>query len=61
MARVRINFAISDEMYYWLKSQINIDSVSRDEYNMTIVEHHMTGPQITAIKTAFIDKLIEPV
>lgn len=60
MAKVRINFAISEEMVAWIQSQPNIDSIEPG-YNYTIVQHHMTGPQIAAIKTAFIDKLIEPV
>ena len=58
MAQVRINFTISEAMKEWLKSQPNIDALDNSQ-NSTIVTHHMTGPESQALKTAFIDKLIE--
>lgn len=61
MPRVRINFAISDELKEWIKQQPNIlDIVEQSNHSITI-EHNMTGPQAQATKAAFLDKLIEVV
>ena len=60
MAKVRINFGVSEEMITWIQSQPNIDAMSVGQ-NYVIIEHHMTGPQATALKTAFIDRLIEAI
>ena len=60
MAQVRINFGLSEEMIAWIKTQPNIDGLDVS-VNSVVVYHHMTGAQLAAIKTAFIDKLIEPI
>ena len=60
MAKVRINFGISEEIQAWIKTQPAIDGMDVGS-NYVVVEHHMTGPEASALKSAFIDKLIEPI
>jgi hypothetical protein len=60
MAKTRINFGISEELVAWIQSQPNIDGLEIGQ-NYVIVVHHMTGPQAAALKSAFIDRLIEAV
>ena len=60
MATVRINFGISDELYDWIRTNPNIDSVERSAGSV-IINHHMTAQEAQDMKTQFIDKLIEPI
>ena len=60
MAKVRINFAISDEMVIWIQTQPAIDGMTISQ-NGVIIDHHMTAQQAQTLKTAFIDKLIEAI
>jgi hypothetical protein len=60
MATVRINFGISDELYNWIRTNPNIDSIERSEGSV-VIHHHMSAQEAQTMKTAFLDKLIEPV
>ena len=60
MAKHRINFGLSEELIAWIKTQPAIDGIDVG-HNFVVIEHHMTGPQATTLKTAFMDKLIEAV
>ena len=59
MAKVRINFGISEAMRNWIKIQPNVVGIVEESETHCVVEHNMTGPQATAMKTAFLDKLLE--
>lgn len=61
MAKVRINFGISDAMREWILSQPGIIGLVEESVTHIVIEHNLTGPQALALKQAFIDKLIEPV
>jgi len=61
MARVRINFGISDSMREWILTQPNIVGIVEESVTHVVVEHNMSGAQASAMKSAFIDKLIEAI
>ncbi len=61
MAKVRINFGVSEILRDWIKQQPNIVDIVEESETHIVVEHNMTGPQAAAMKTAFLDKLIEPI
>ena len=61
MARIRINFGISEMMREWILTQVNVDRIVEVSDTHVVVEHHMTGPQLTAAKSAFLDKLLEAI
>lgn len=58
MAQERINFAISDELYNWIRTNPNIQSLERSEFS-TIINHTMTGPQLTTLKNGIVSRLSE--
>lgn len=59
MVKHRINFGLSEQMVTWLQSQPAIDGIDSGS-NYVTIEHHMTAQQAQTLKTAFMDKLIEP-
>ena len=61
MAQVRINFGISQAMREWILTQPNIVGFIEESATHVVVEHNMSGAEATAMKTAFIDKLIEAI
>jgi hypothetical protein len=61
MAKVKINFGVSDSLREWIRAQPNIVDIVEESMTHIVVEHNMTGPEAQAMKSVFIDKLIEAV
>ena len=56
---VRINFGLSEFLREWVTQQIGFIAILEQSTNHFTVQFDLTGPQATALKTAFHDKLIE--
>lgn len=48
-------------MREWILTQPNVIAIVEESLTHVVVEHNMTGPQLTAAKSAFIDKLLEAI
>lgn len=61
MAKVRVNFGVSDMMRAWIKTQPNIVGIVEESETHIVVEHNMTAQQAQTMKTNFMYKLIEAI
>lgn len=58
MAIIRINFGVSEWMRDWIRTQPNVVAIEFSETHV-IINHNMTGPQLSTFRSNFIDKLAE--
>lgn len=61
LIRVRINFGISEFLRDWIKQQTGFVRQIEESPNHFTVEFDLTGPEATALKQAFLDRLIEQI
>ena len=61
MAKVRINFAISQPMRDWILQQTEVIGIVENSDWHVIVEHNLAGQAALDLKNAFVNKLIEPI
>lgn len=54
----RINFAVSDELSAWIKTQPAIVGVTQAQ-NKMVLDHNMTPTQLAQFKNDFVNRLSE--
>ena len=57
--KVRINFGLSEQLREWIQQQTGFLRVSEESVTHFTVEFDLTGPEAIALKSAFLDRLIE--
>lgn len=60
MAKIRLNFGISEQLLAWVQSQPAIQGLSQSTSSVEIT-HTMTSGQLSAFKTNFINRLAEDI
>ena len=61
MAKIRINFGISDHLREWIKTQPNVIMIAEESVNHVTFEHNMSAGELNAFKSAVIQRLAEDV
>lgn len=59
MPKVRINFGISVFLRDWILAQPNVTGAAEESTNHFTFYHEMTGPELVAFRSGFIQMLAE--
>ena len=60
MAKIRLNFGISEFLVNWVQTQPAIQAISASQNYVEII-HTMSPAQLSAFRTNFINRLVEDI